>query len=187
MPRSLLLIGALLAACGGPRLAAPADSGSQTNENDNDAGGVDAGTLAHDSAELKIGDSTYRWSGMRGNLILCEGGTKYLFVRLALATVRDGEDDLHLDLDVCNYQGFGHFDGNVANCNPEDRFFDVVWHTRSDVHLNNAASTPCTLDLAHDGGSLDGTFHCNGLGVPPNHPGTLNVEGSFRCDYPSVR
>lgn len=164
---------------------APPDAG--------DTGSDGGGTLPPGSALFTITqngtDVTYDWSRGGGHHVRCTPGINSLMIRLAVTTVRDGEDDLHLDIDV--------FDTDPANggtyqaCAPFESsctapYFDVFWHDSTSVFVNGAASTPCALLLTplSPGGGLHGRFACRHLALPYGSPPNIDVEGDFSCDLP---
>jgi hypothetical protein len=97
---------------------------------------VDAGALpTRNGAEVTVdatsGSASYRWSAEAGGLIRCRQATQHFEIRLAATHVNHGEDDVHVDFDICGFHGTGVYAGLdplQTPCEGGASFFDVFWH-----------------------------------------------------------
>jgi hypothetical protein len=136
-------------------------------------------TIVHDQTQ-----QDFDWAAATGATIVCRDEAPFYFIRMGRSSENEGEDDVHIDLAICNFEGMGAYPtaDPSQGCEAGQRFFHVYWHTASgDLFADNAASTPCTLDIAGDVAQLGITVRCDNLVRPITSPDRVAVRAVALC------
>jgi len=130
-------------------------------------------------------EQSYEWTEDNGGHLECRPDGKRYFIRLARSSANNGEDDLHVDVDICGFDGPGGYaaaDPITTPCDPGQRFFDVFWHSGDGVFLNGATSSPCTLEVGGDDVRLTVVLDCADLLRPIVSPDRVAVHAEAVCE-----
>jgi hypothetical protein len=126
----------------------------------------------------------YDWSVTGGAYIACRPDGDEYFIRMSRSAMNSGQDDLHVDVDICGFDGPGAYpsaDAYATRCQPGGRFFDVFWHAPDGAFANNAASVPCTLDISGDDMRLTIALRCDDLVRPIPSADRVSVRADASC------
>jgi hypothetical protein len=155
------------------------DAGIEAGRESNDAGTDAASATGAKVTVSRDGkEQSFEWP-----YVECRPDGKKYFMRMAESDDKGGEDGLHLDVDVCGFEGAGTYpalDPFATSCAAGKRYFDVFWHPKGAVFVNRAASTPCTLVVEGDK-ELTIRVHCEGMGTPGESPNKVSVRAEARC------
>lgn len=148
---------------------------------------ADGGGSARGSASFVIVDSSAarQMHFGEGNLVFCRTpSATMMWIRFAVSADNDGNDNAHLDLDLCHVSDGGVFRPMEARARPcpGGMTWAAWWHGESgQVYANRAGSSPCELQLEVQADRLSGTFACSGL-VTEDGAATIDLaDGRFEC------
>ena len=106
-----------------------------------------------------------------------------MWIRLAQSQNSNGDNEPHIDIDLCNYSGPGTYTPINPHVRPCTTPFgwDIWWHGAQTTYANQGNSSPCQLILEINGNVLTGTFNCNDL-LQFEGQDTIDItDGSFVC------